>query len=267
MRILYIICGSGILCVALLWLGFWRVLSRKLAASLAACCGLLGGVLLLLAVLPNNSFFGQVLTEVPVEKKLVALTFDDGPYMPYTQQLLKVLEEEKVQVTFFVVAEKAEKHAEILKQELEAGHELALHSYVHRDQLKLNAQEVRQNLEQGKAALERLTGHEIKYFRPPHGFKDWTVLEEVAKAKLEAINWSIMPRDWTNPGAKVIEQRVLEKIVPGAIVLLHDGDSPSYSASRVQTVQATREIIRKLKAQGYSFVTISELKKQGGYKE
>jgi len=265
MRILYIICGSGILGAALLWLGFWRVLSRKVAASLACLSMLAGGGMLLLAVLPGNSFYGPVLTQVLAEKKLVALTFDDGPYPPYTQQLLKVLDEEKIKATFFLVAEKAEKFPELIKQEVEAGHELALHSYIHKDQLKLEPEAIQENLEQGKAALEKLSGTEIKFFRPPHGFKDWAVMENAARARLEVVNWSVIPRDWTNPGAEVIEQRVLEKIAPGAIVLLHDGDSPHYLAPREQTVRATREIIHKLRAQGYSFVTISELKKQGGH--
>lgn len=266
MRILYVICSSGLLAVALLWLGFWRVVNRKIAAALACLSLLAGGGLLLLAVLPGNSFYGPVLAQVQTEQKLVALTFDDGPYPPYTQELLKVLEEERVKATFFLVAEKAEKLPELVKQELEAGHEIALHSYIHQDQLKLEAEAVQENLEQGKAALEKITGKEIQYFRPPHGFKDWLVMEQVAKAKLEAVNWSVIPRDWTNPGAEAITQRVLEKVTPGAIVLLHDGDSPKYAAPREQTVLATREIIKKLKAQGYSFVTISELKKQGGSK-
>jgi len=236
------------------------VFSRRLAAVLSCLSLGLGGGLLLLAVLPGNSFYGLVLAKAPIEQKCIALTFDDGPYPPYTQQLLQVLKEEKVKATFFVVAQNAEKYPELLKQELAAGHEIALHSYVHRDQLKLRAEEVQQNLEQGKAALEKIAGVEVKYFRPPHGFKDWVVMEESAKAKLEVVNWSVIPRDWTNPGVEVIVQRVVDKAETGAIVLLHDGDSPKYTAPREQTVQATRAIIRKLKEQGYSFVTIGELK-------
>lgn len=263
MRILYVLYGCGVLITLLLWLGFYNVIRRKLAVILSVISIAAGGFLVLQAVLPDNSFYGRVISSIATEEKVIALTFDDGPYPPYTEQLLKLLEKEQVKATFFVVGEKAEKHPEIIGKEKSLGHELALHSYVHRDQLKLNAFEVQENLVRGKEVLQRLTGVEPLYFRPPHGFKDWTVLEESTRARLEAVNWSIIPRDWTNPGAEVIAERVLAKANPGAIVLLHDGDSPRYTASREQTIEATREIIRKLRAQGYSFVTISELKQYG----
>ena len=244
----------------LLWLGFFRVLSRKAAAGMAVCCLAVGGGLLSQAVLPGNSFYGPVLTKVETKEKVIALTFDDGPYVPYTEQLLQVLAKEQVKATFFVVGEKAAEQPELIRKMQQAGHELALHSQVHRDQLKLPAEAVADNLAQGKAALEGITGVPTKFFRPPHGFKDWTVMAEAEKAHLEVVNWSVIPRDWTNPGAEVIAQRVVEKTHPGAIVLLHDGDSPQYRASREQTIQATGKIVRELKQQGYRFVTISELK-------
>lgn len=267
MRSLYVICTSGLLATALLWLGAWRLLSRKLACLLACLSLALGGGLLLLAVLPGNSFYGPVLAKVETEQKLIALTFDDGPYTPYTEELLQVLEDEGAKVTFFLVAARAKQYPELIKREVAAGHELALHSYVHQDQLKLDAEAVRANLANGKATLERLTGQPIKYFRPPHGFKDFVVMQEAHKAGLEVVNWSLMARDWTNPGAETIAERIVSQAAPGAIVLLHDGDSPSYTAARAQTVAATREILRRLKAEGYSFVTVSELLRQGGSKE
>ena len=98
--------------------------------------------------------------------------------------------------------------------------------------------------------------------RPPHGFKDWSVISAIEDAGLLTTNWSIIPRDWTNPGAQVITERVLEKAEPGAIVLLHDGDSPKNKAPREQTIEAVAAIIDKLRAQGYEFVTIEELAKE-----
>ena len=73
------------------------------------------------------------------------------------------------------------------------------------------------------------------------------------------VNWSVIPRDWTNPGAQVIADRVCKDVFPGAIVLLHDGDAPSQTASRKQTVEATALIIDELRKQGYNFVTVSQL--------
>ncbi len=76
---------------------------------------------------------------------------------------------------------------------------------------------------------------------------------------LQAVNWNIIPRDWTNPGVEVIADRVCSEAKPDAIVLLHDGDSPKNKASRKQTIAAVSLIIDRLRAQGYEFVTIDQL--------
>ena len=93
--------------------------------------------------------------------------------------------------------------------------------------------------------------------RPPHGFKDWSVVHAINDAGLTVVNWSIIPRDWTNPGAQIIADRVCEKAEPGAIVLLHDGDSPKKQASRDQTIEAVGIIIDRLRAEEYEFVTLT----------
>ncbi len=164
--------------------------------------------------------------------------------------------------TFFMVGENAAHHPEVVKQVQASGHEIALHAGYHKDLLKLPPDEVRANIAYGKQVLKTLTGQEPIYMRPPHGFKDWSVLANLADANLQAVNWSIIPRDWTNPGAKQIAKRVIDNAAPGAIVLLHDGDSPAMTAPRDQTIEATALIIDELRKQGYEFVTVSELVKK-----
>ena len=214
-----------------------------------------------MAVLPGNSFYGETVIsgKIAVGKKLVALTFDDGPYPPFTQELVAVLEEKQVKATFFVVGNNAAKFPDIVKFVESKGHEVALHAGEHKDFLKLNSSELAGNISSGKKVLEELTGKPVKYMRPPHGFRDWAVMEEASKAGLTVVNWSVIPRDWTNPGAKEIADRVCKDVKPGAIVLLHDGDAPAQKASRSQTVEATSLIIDRLREQGYNFVTVSEL--------
>ena len=85
------------------------------------------------------------------------------------------------------------------------------------------------------------------------------MIEQAENLGLTVVNWDVIPRDWTNPGTEQIVSRVLEKVKPGSVILLHDGDSPANSGSREQTVQALPEIIDQLRADGYSFVTIEEL--------
>ncbi len=261
MRLIYILIATGILAVAMLWLGKLRVI-RKRTALISAILSLgIGGSLLLMAVLPGNSFYGETITnvQVPNGKKLVALTFDDGPYPPYTKKLLAALEEKQVKATFFVVGNNASKNPEVVTLVTSKGHEVALHAGEHKDFLKLNEQELVGNILRGKKLLEELTGKSVKYLRPPHGFRDWAVMEAASDAGLKVVNWSVIPRDWTNPGAQEIAERVCKNVTSGAIVLLHDGDAPVQTASREQTVEATVLIIDELRKQGYNFVTVSQL--------
>lgn len=259
MRLIYIVVCCGIFGVLALWLGKFNIIKRRTALLAAAAGVLTAGVLTLLAVLPNNNFYGQVICQVPVQKKLIALTYDDGPYLPYTLELLQVLQEKQVKATFFMVGDNAFKRQEAVRQVSRQGHEVALHAGSHRDLLKLDREAVAANIDSGKTTMEWLTGKKIQYMRPPHGFRDWAVMKDINQAGLTAVNWSVIPRDWTNPGSDVIADRVCSKVFPGAIILLHDGDSPKNIASRQQTVEATAAIIDRLRAEGYEFVTVSQL--------
>ena len=261
MRIIYVLIFISIIATSALWLGRYKIVCKKFAAIVAYASLLCGGALLAMAVLPGNSFYGETVTSGKVAdgKKLVVLTFDDGPYPPFTQELVAVLEEKQVKATFFVVGNNAAKFPDIVKLAVSKGHEVALHADEHKDFLKLNSSELAGNISSGKKKLEELTGKPVKYMRPPHGFRDWAVMEEASKAGLTVVNWSVIPRDWTNPGAKEIADRVCKDVFPGAIVLLHDGDAPAQKASRAQTVEATSLIIDRLREQGYNFVTVSEL--------
>lgn len=262
MRIIYILIFCSLLSTILLWLGQFKKITKRFAAIGAATSLVISGILLLLAVLPGNSFYGKVLThaEQP-QRKVIALTFDDGPYPPYTQKLLKVLAEKNVHATFFMVGENAAQHPELVKMVQSQGHLIALHAGYHKDLLKLSHEEVIQNIAFGQKTIEGITGTKLQYMRPPHGFKDWSVISAINSAGLEVVNWSVIPRDWTNPGAQKIADRVLENAQPGAIVLLHDGDSPKMTAPRDQTIEAVGIIIDKLRAEGYEFVTIDEISK------
>ena len=143
MRIIYLLIICSLAGVLLLWLGIYKKISRKTAAISAALSLALAGALLLLAVLPGNSFYGKVIThaENAHGRKLIALTFDDGPYPPYTQKLLKLLAAKNVHATFFMVGENAAKHPDVVRLVQAQGHEIALHAGYHKDLLKLSSSE------------------------------------------------------------------------------------------------------------------------------
>lgn len=251
--------AAGCLGAVSLWLGHFGIIKKRIAMWAAAVLISLGGFFLLMGVLPENNFYGKVITRAETTQKVIALTYDDGPYSPYTERLLRVLQDKNVRATFFMVGENAFADQEAVKLVKKGGHEIALHAGRHQDLLKLDSEQIAADIDSGKSTLEWLTGDKIKYMRPPHGFRDWTVMEQIHEYGLQAVNWSVIPKDWLCPGADVIADRVCERAFPGAIVLLHDGESPTGTASREQTIEATAMIIDRLRQQGYRFVTVSQL--------
>jgi peptidoglycan/xylan/chitin deacetylase (PgdA/CDA1 family) len=200
----------------------------------------------------------SVISSGTVHDKWIALTFDDGPYPPYTDRLLDVLKAKGIHVTFFLVAEQAQQYPELVRRMTAEGHTVGLHAFRHRDFLKLTEEEKRKDLEQGKNLLRDITGKNPVYWRPPHGFRDFSVMETAAAQNLTVVNWSVIPRDWTGIDSQEIFRRVMDKAEDGAIVLLHDGDSPGYKAPRQATVDAVTPLIDSLREKGYHLVSLEE---------
>lgn len=242
-------------------LDYLHVLRRPMRLGLSlAMLGIVVGIgLTLSAVLPSSEFFGAVYSEGKTTQKVVALTFDDGPYPPYTDQILDILKENQVQATFFLIGRNAEKHPDLVRRISMEGHQIGNHTYNHIDLLKADHDTVAREVNRTNRIIADITGEAPHAVRPPHGFRDPVVLEVMAERGLKVVEWSVMSKDWTNPGVDTIVQRTLEKVQNGSVILLHDGDGVAQSASRAQTVEATRRIIRKLRAQGYKFVTVDEI--------
>lgn len=230
-------------------LGFWLAMLGIIA----------GFVFTLNAVLPGTGFYGPTFSEGQAGGKVVALTFDDGPYPPYTGQILDILKEEKVPATFFVVGRNAEKQPELVRRIVAEGHQLGNHTYNHIDLLKAGRATIADEVDHTNKVLQAITGSPARVLRPPHGFRDSVVVDVMAERGLKVVEWSVMSRDWTNPGVDTIVSRTLDKVKSGAVILLHDGDGVASSAPRAQTVEAARRIIRELKAKGYKFVTVDEI--------
>ena len=280
MRVLYIMWAFYLAALFLLWAGRRDEISRKTAALVSVLCLLAGSGALAAAVVPFGNSYGKTVTRLkdladnaktpaPVSGvagqtdaaasgNCIALTLDDGPYPPYTSRLLDVLKEKKAHVTFFLVAEQAQKYPELVKRMVTEGHTIGLHAFRHRDFLKLTEQEARENLALGKKALHDMTGKAPVYWRPPHGFRDPSIMELACQENLTVVNWSVAPRDWTGIDRQEIHNRVLAKVENGSIVLLHDGDSPFYKASRQATVDAVPLLIDSLRKKGYHLVSLEE---------
>lgn len=223
---------------------------------------------------PGNQAFGATLVHGPFADRVVALTFDDGPNPPYTTAILRVLRDEHVHATFFVVGRAAAAFPGVLREERDDGDVIGNHSWDHAHLIAMTPLTLAQSLERTDAAVYAATGEHTHLMRPPFGARDWLVLSEARRLGYTPVMWSVpLARDWEYPPAPVIAARILHHVSNGSIVVLHDGNRGQLCAAehldahvcdRSADIAATREIIETLKARGYRFVTIPQLLRLDG---
>lgn len=178
--------------------------------------------------------------------KCVALTFDDGPGA-YTESLLDTLDEHQAKATFFLIGKNVAKHPGIVRDELARGHELGNHTFSHQDLTKMSLAAAQRELRKTDAAIKKATGAEPTLIRPPFG-----AIPANLKKSLDVpvALWSVDTLDWQTRNTKKTV-KAAEKVEPGSIVLMHD--------IHESTIKAVPKILTDLQAQGYHFVTVSEL--------
>ena len=193
--------------------------------------------------------------------KVIALTFDDGPWHEYTEQILDILKENDAKATFFTVGNRVAGLADVVKRAYDEGNQICTHTWDHAagsgqgvNLGYMSAQEQLDEVLNGYNAIAEATGHEASHIiRVPGGnFPESTasILAGIVNAE---IGWNVDTNDWQKPGANVIHDRIMQ-VEPGNIVLMHDG-----GGDRSQTVEALRSALPQLREQGYRFVTIDEL--------
>ncbi len=189
-------------------------------------------------------------------RREIALTIDDGPHPTYTLKLLQILKENNVHATFFVVGEKAEEYPDLVRAEVAGGHEVGNHTYDHVSLIKIPPEYIDTEIEACGEVIKGITGHSPHLFRPPGGEYNQAVAEAVEALGYRMILYSDDPGDYADPGTGVIETRTLDTISNGGIILLHDGSA--------QIPVILPQIIQRLKARGFRFVTVDELLRPGG---
>jgi peptidoglycan/xylan/chitin deacetylase (PgdA/CDA1 family) len=189
----------------------------------------------------------ELVSAADTERKVVALTFDDGP-SEYTDRYLDVLREKDVPATFFEIGQEMPGREATMRRILAEGDEIGDHTMNHVEY---------PGFEQIAGAAERIkayTGFQPCLFRPPGGAENSTVIETAGSLGLKTITWDVDPRDWSLPGTSEIYSNIVDNAKPGAIILMHDGGGP-----RDETLAALPEIIDTLRARGYGFETVSAL--------
>lgn len=227
----------------------WLILAGMLVAIL-----IISYALFQISKSRTFQFFGEVIARVETDKKVVALTFDDGP-TEYTTQVLKTLQEEEVEATFFVNGQGLKDNPEIGKEIVSQGHELGNHTYSH-DRMMFKSPSFIDKEISTTTDLMKKAGYtgEI-YFRPPYGKKLFLLPWYLEQHNMKTIMWDVEPDSYGSTKEFLVSY-TLKHTKPGSIILLHPN-----CASCTGQREAIGEIIDTLHSEGYTFVTVSELLK------
>ena len=201
------------------------------------------------------SFQGATIKSAQVnqDQKVIALTFDDGPWPETTSQVLDILKKNNVKGTFFVVGQNVKNYPHLVKKVIADGHAIGNHTWHHWYHY-MNPKAAAYEVDHTTALIYQTTGVKTNLFRPPGGIMHNGVAAYARNSNYAIIMWSSDSLDYSRPNVPNLVNNVFRNAKPGGIVLMHDG-----GGNRSQTVQALPKIISKFRQQGYSFVTIPEL--------
>lgn len=231
--------------------------SRALGFTAGAVVGGLSAAAAYGTVSKSSQLFGPSVYRGPSGRKAIALTFDDGP-SESTPDLLEYLDKEGVTATFFECGMHVKRLPHIAGQVAAAGHEIGNHSYSH-PRLPFKSREfIECEFTEAQRVIQGETGVTPTLLRAPYGFR-WMGLREVQeKLLLLGVMWTVIGYDWRWPQEK-ISQYVLGHSSPGGIICLHDGRAAQVRPEIGNTIAAVKQIVPRLRDQGYRFETVSGL--------
>ncbi|MET7794991.1 polysaccharide deacetylase family protein, partial [Micrococcus luteus] len=208
---------------------------------------------------PLLTFTGGTAKTQSVPKKTIVLTFDDGPTPTWTPQILKVLEDNNIEATFFMVGSMVSRYPGVVKDLVDQGNEVGIHTFTHVDLSYQGTGRLQRELKQTQLALAGAAGITTTLFRAPYSSEinavdnySWPVYKEIGNLGYTSVFVDTDSDDWKKPGVSKIVQWATPKNSEGAVVLMHDA-----GGDRSETVKALDTYIKKMKAKGYSFTTVS----------
>ena len=185
---------------------------------------------------------------------MVALTFDDGPHSKNTDDILNILSKYNAYATFFMLGSNAEKYPDVVKRVFDAGNEIGIHTWSHKELTKLSSDEIKKEVDNTASKIEKITGKRPTLVRPPYGSINENVKNTIDNP---LILWNVDSLDWKSRDKEKIVPLVLNDVQDGDIILLHDIHST--------TVPAVEEILKYLVENDYQVITVSQMLKAKGY--
>lgn len=201
---------------------------------------------------PNILWFGDAV------RSEIALTFDDGPHPKDTPQVLEMLAKHNICATFFLIGKYVEQHSNLVKQIHQSGHQLGIHCYRHHPFLFENPKTLRTQLNHTRSLIANTCGispETIRDLRPPYGAFTNKTISTLTEWGYQLVMWNNIPPHWMQPLNWTISQ-IFDQITPGSIIVLHDGHG---HGRKVASIIDT--IVPRLKASGYSFIKIEDMKR------
>ncbi len=195
------------------------------------------------------SVYLRNVNKIDTQQKIVALTFDDGP-IEKTNHILDILKNKNIKATFFCIGENAEKHPEIIKRILSEGHSIGSHTQHHGWKYTFQSRKkIESTIDSGAKSIQKITGIYPVLFRPPFGITNPSIAYASERLGLQSIGWTIRSLDTQSSDSEQLKNKIIRKIKPGSIILLHD-----YVDA---TAQMLPQLIDEIKELGYDFACIN----------
>ncbi|HEY0188881.1 MAG TPA: polysaccharide deacetylase family protein [Cellulomonas sp.] len=202
---------------------------------------------------------------VDTTELVLSLTYDDGPDPAHTPGLLDLLADRGVRATFFVLADAADAHPDLVRRIVADGHELALHGSDHTRLTTLTDAEAIAVVADAKRRVEAAAGVPVRLFRPPYGAHTPRALLGWRRLGLDVVIWSGWAADWVDDPVEVVVQRARSVVHPGGILLLHDTRAdpetlgPGEELPRFDRAAVSARLIDGLRDEGWAFATTGDL--------
>ncbi|MFE9825599.1 bifunctional polysaccharide deacetylase/glycosyltransferase family 2 protein [Streptomyces sp. NPDC005791] len=213
---------------------------------------------------PILSFAGGTARTQSVPDKTIVLTFDDGPDPEWSEKVLDILEENDVPGTFFLVGSMISRYPDVVRRMVDEGNEVGVHTFTHVDLSYQSEARVKREIAQTQLALAGAAGITTTLFRAPYSSKtdaiddySWPVYESLGAMGYTSVFIDTDSEDWQQPGVSKIVTWATPEDGEGASVLFHDA-----GGDRSETLAALPKYIKKMKAKGYTFTTVSGAQQQ-----
>ncbi|MDY6932981.1 MAG: polysaccharide deacetylase family protein [Spirochaetota bacterium] len=204
----------------------------------------------------DYQIFGKIINRINTSEKIVALTFDDGPTIKHTDQIIEILNSTNIKATFFLVGKYIEENPQEFKKIVDHGHEIGNHSYSHKLMIIKSYKSIAKEIKKTNNLIKQLGYRGETYFRPPYGKKLFILPYYLDKNNITTITYDVAPDSYLDVSASPtqISDYVVNNTNPGSIILLH-----IMFKSYISSMKAVPDIINRLRVRGYRFVTITEL--------